>query len=372
MPAPKFRAEYDVIDRIATLFQAEADAALKMLNALKQHTQALRGGDWVGPGATAFYAEMEGSVLPAVQRLAGAMAEGQRATFRIGRLFHTAEDDAARALSAQAGPAGGALGGAPAAALLAGGVLAAVGGDRAASEQSLVDRLRSVLDFESVSAVYHAWLRGEYQIGDARIAEYIKGKVGQLGKVADAELEALAREGVEARNAWRAAIRKRGEAIIEAMAKARRGAWDMPTYEMLLEKAITKGRAVDPNLAVIEGILKTNRGVDMVARGLKVLGIAGIVLDVGIGGYNVYTAPEGQRARVATQETGRVGGAIAGGVAGAKGGAIVGAAIGVWFGGAGAAPGAAIGGILGGIGGAIAGSEVGHTVGGWVSDLLDW
>jgi hypothetical protein len=245
-----------------------------------------------------------------------------------------------------------------------GGIVAAAGGpDRAASGQSLADRLRSVLDFESASAIYHAWLRGEYQIGDARIAEYIKGKVGQLGKIADAELEALAREGVDMRNAWRAAIRKRGEAIIEAMAKAKRGPWDMPTYEMLLKKAIAKGRVLDPNMAVIEGIMRTNRGVDKVARGLKALGIAG---------YNIYTAPEGQRARVATQETGRVGGAIAGGVAGAKGGAVVGAAIGVWFGGAGAAPGAAIGGIIGGIGGAIAGSELGHTVGGWVSDLLDW
>ncbi len=67
----------------------------------------LQGGDWVGPGATAFYAEMNGDVLPSLNRLASALGEASRVTQRISAGFRQAEAEAAAVLRGQPGQGGG-------------------------------------------------------------------------------------------------------------------------------------------------------------------------------------------------------------------------------------------------------------------------
>ncbi len=132
MTDPKFRADYADLEKIAARFGSEADAVVKMFDTMTTHTTRLRDGAWVGKAATAFYAEMDSTVLPSVRRLWHALSEGKVQTLRLKTLIKQAEDDAARVLrdtdpgargigtaigTAVAGPLGAAIGGAVGAAI---------------------------------------------------------------------------------------------------------------------------------------------------------------------------------------------------------------------------------------------------------------
>ena len=98
MTALKIRFDYRQIDDITGRFAREADETQRALKALERAKAELQAGEWIGPGAQAFYAEMDAVVLPALARLAGALraaAEGARA---IRTLAGQAEADAAVAL----------------------------------------------------------------------------------------------------------------------------------------------------------------------------------------------------------------------------------------------------------------------------------
>ena len=71
-----------------------------MLNDVRSATNVLEGGDWMGQGANAFYAEMNGAVLPSLIRLTRALADAQRVTIQISREIKAAEDAAAAVLHA--------------------------------------------------------------------------------------------------------------------------------------------------------------------------------------------------------------------------------------------------------------------------------
>ena len=60
--APCVRINYDLMAQIATAFAREAEAVRSTRTQLAFCQDALRGGDWVGPGAHAFLAEMDGNV----------------------------------------------------------------------------------------------------------------------------------------------------------------------------------------------------------------------------------------------------------------------------------------------------------------------
>src|SRR3990172_3755817 len=121
MPAPRFRGDYDSLTKIAQGFAQHASRAAQTNRSLTQSMNTLKGGDWIGKGATAFYKEMEGEVMPAMIRLAKALEASDRVTRQIGKLIKQAEDDASRLFrldgiggllgGALAGAIGGALGG---------------------------------------------------------------------------------------------------------------------------------------------------------------------------------------------------------------------------------------------------------------------
>ncbi len=95
MPASLIRSDHDSLAHIAQTFEREADQTRALLRSLKQCLDVLAGGDWIGKGATACYAEMNGSVLPAVQRLAAALETAGRTTKQMGQVMQAAEDEAA-------------------------------------------------------------------------------------------------------------------------------------------------------------------------------------------------------------------------------------------------------------------------------------
>jgi len=142
MPGPKVRADYDALKNVAQGFSQQADETAKSLQSLQGQMETLQGGDWVGQGATAFYAEMNDQVLPTIKRLQSALQNSADITQKISQAMKTAEDDAAKVLggAGAAGALGAAaakvLGGASAGGGAAGGGGSAGGGGAAGGGSS--------------------------------------------------------------------------------------------------------------------------------------------------------------------------------------------------------------------------------------------
>jgi WXG100 family type VII secretion target len=132
MTSKRTRADHDELGAAAKKWAAEAEHARQMVASLKQCMDTLQGGDWVGQGASAFYAEMNGQVLPALQRMAKALESAARTTHAISREAKEAEQAASDMLNGRDAAGGmnaglaGALG--AAAAIAFGGAFGAAAG----------------------------------------------------------------------------------------------------------------------------------------------------------------------------------------------------------------------------------------------------
>ncbi len=96
MGADIIQAQYDQLAAVAQRFGAQAEACASIQQQLLQRMQPLEQGGWQGRGRNAFLAEMSSAVLPAVQRLIGALQSGQQTTRQIGDLIYRAEEEASR------------------------------------------------------------------------------------------------------------------------------------------------------------------------------------------------------------------------------------------------------------------------------------
>jgi len=93
MPSGKVRADYDQLQEISKMFDRESDACNGKNQRVKSNIETLRGGDWQGVGARAFFKEMDSEVLPALGRLRHALAEAAKITAQVAKAMKQAEDD---------------------------------------------------------------------------------------------------------------------------------------------------------------------------------------------------------------------------------------------------------------------------------------
>ena len=105
MAARIIRAHYDQLTQTATRFGQQAGEARGLLQRLRRDLDLLQGGDWLGQGAQAFYAEMNGQVVPAVQRLVRALEQAADTTYQINQVVQQAEQAAAACLRVEGGGA---------------------------------------------------------------------------------------------------------------------------------------------------------------------------------------------------------------------------------------------------------------------------
>ncbi|MEO6062264.1 MAG: WXG100 family type VII secretion target [Thermoflexales bacterium] len=103
--APCVRIDYELMAQIATRFAREAEAVRSARTQLAFCRDALRDGDWIGPGAQAFLAEMDGMVMPALGRLAEALEAAERGALQVRARLQFAERDASVVLAGQPAPA---------------------------------------------------------------------------------------------------------------------------------------------------------------------------------------------------------------------------------------------------------------------------
>jgi WXG100 family type VII secretion target len=98
MPASRIRVDYDSLTQISQLFARHSEDTQRTIQRVQQQKDTLEGGDWVGKGATAFYKEMDGEILPSLKRLATAFSTADRVTCQIIQILKQAEEEAARIL----------------------------------------------------------------------------------------------------------------------------------------------------------------------------------------------------------------------------------------------------------------------------------
>lgn len=95
MTAPIVQADYDQLQEIATRFQTQSESTEQMTATLRQLTESLHAGGWIGRGSDAFHTEMTGEVLPAMVRLFEALQQSSIATQEISQQIQDAEEEAA-------------------------------------------------------------------------------------------------------------------------------------------------------------------------------------------------------------------------------------------------------------------------------------
>lgn len=88
------QAQYEQLDNIASRFGQTAENNVALAQQVAQAVQALQNGGWEGKGAAAFFAEMETTTNPALQRLIHALEEAQTTTLEIKRIIQQAEEEA--------------------------------------------------------------------------------------------------------------------------------------------------------------------------------------------------------------------------------------------------------------------------------------
>lgn len=91
--ADHVEVNYDELQAIANQMEARAGEVEQTLRRLHNQVDVLRGGGWIGQGATAFYQEMDGEVMPAVQRLVNALRQGRTTLQQVAQDFQNAEQE---------------------------------------------------------------------------------------------------------------------------------------------------------------------------------------------------------------------------------------------------------------------------------------
>lgn len=89
-------AQYESLERVAVTFERAHERIKGSIKGIGERVRILQNGGWEGRGASAFYSEMDSKVMPAFQRLAGALHQSARTTRHIAKVLHEAEQEAAQ------------------------------------------------------------------------------------------------------------------------------------------------------------------------------------------------------------------------------------------------------------------------------------
>jgi|YNPBryBLVA2012_1023415.scaffolds.fasta_scaffold00875_1 WXG100 family type VII secretion target len=90
----EIRANYDELKTVVSRFMAQSQSIEELQQKVRSAMEKLENGGWIGLGADAFFAEMQGVVLPAVDRLIKALADASRTTGEIATTIQNAEQEA--------------------------------------------------------------------------------------------------------------------------------------------------------------------------------------------------------------------------------------------------------------------------------------
>lgn len=90
----EIRGVYGDLDQVANRFTSAQSDVLATLQRVRAAMEPLENGSWIGRGSDAFFREMRGEVLPAVQRLQQSLGEAARNTNAIVQTLRQADEEA--------------------------------------------------------------------------------------------------------------------------------------------------------------------------------------------------------------------------------------------------------------------------------------
>jgi WXG100 family type VII secretion target len=83
--------DYESMKKFRNSFKGQEAATQQSIQKISKVVEEIRGGEWIGEGATKFLSDMDGIYLPAMKRLQNAMTEGDRVTDEIEKIQHETE-----------------------------------------------------------------------------------------------------------------------------------------------------------------------------------------------------------------------------------------------------------------------------------------
>lgn len=86
------------IQTLAGSFDQESAAVQQVITNINRNLDMLRNGGWIADAATAFYQQMDGEVMVAVNRLRAALTLASQTTREINAVMDSAEDEACSCL----------------------------------------------------------------------------------------------------------------------------------------------------------------------------------------------------------------------------------------------------------------------------------
>ena len=92
--ADKTEVNYQEMEQIIRKFQKEEADMRQLLQGLNRRADQLHGDNWIGRGSDKFHTEMEGLVLPAVNRLIQALDAAGNTAKQILDTYRRAEEEA--------------------------------------------------------------------------------------------------------------------------------------------------------------------------------------------------------------------------------------------------------------------------------------
>ncbi len=345
MSVTVIQVNYDELGAIAGRFGSQAEANVDLNNRVQHCVQSLQQGGWEGEGSKAFFAEMEGEVFPAMQRLTNALKEAQATTLQVKTVIQEAEEAAAALFQG--------------AAIAQQGIPAAHTAATASNANAAVAGIPGVLTGQTsgIASVIGGILKGvvaDTLLPQRFILRALTPSVARGQTTVAALMDMMAgRPG-------------RGLPLIRFDGPHK----GSPFPHINLNPRLTGFR--DPHTPISPRLL------NLAGKGARLLeGIRKIALPIAITTdvFRVGSAFHSDGYQIGSQ-TKRTVGSVAGGWAGAFAGAQLGAVGGVWVGGAigsivpgvgtaiGAGVGGFLGGVAGGIGGALGGSSIGEMIGG--------
>lgn len=90
------QANYEQLEIVAGRFGSQAEASQQLMAKIRQAMQPLQDGGWQGSGSQSFFSEMDGKLLPAMQRLVATLDQARATTVKVSAVIKAAEEEAAR------------------------------------------------------------------------------------------------------------------------------------------------------------------------------------------------------------------------------------------------------------------------------------
>ncbi len=101
--AEPVQATYDELRSVATALEGLAARADSVYTNVNTNREALNG-EWMGFGYNSFAGEMDGEILPALQKLAAALRTASATTTQISTQFDTIETEDGQKISGISAP----------------------------------------------------------------------------------------------------------------------------------------------------------------------------------------------------------------------------------------------------------------------------